>query len=350
MDYADYTTEDFAADESFQAYILGTDATASSFWLSWQQQHPAKTAELNEAGELVRLLTTQRRRVVPAAVQQQELAKLLYAINQPNAPRPWRLRLRHIRVAAATLCLVLLTSVSYWLWQSPAKPSQLARYTTHFGQQRRITLPDGSVVVLNGNSTLETASHWEQVGRREVWLTGEAYFEVNHLASKNVREVASAPSRLQFQVHAGDVDVTVLGTKFNVNSRGEHTQVVLNSGKVQLDRHAVFHTEHVLLKPGELAEYSAPARSLTTKTVNASSYSSWTHGYLTFDHTPLADIIPLVQQTYGLNLTVTDKNLLRQQVTGSVPNDNAEVLLAALSKALNVKISRAGNEVQLLPL
>ncbi|WP_324680711.1 FecR family protein [Hymenobacter sp. GOD-10R] len=350
MDYDDYTTEEFAADESFQAYSLGTDATAREFWLKWQQQHPAKTAELNEASELVRLVAGQRRRVVPMAVQQQELAKLLHAINQPPAPRPWRLRLRHIRVMAATLCLVLLAGVGSWLLQGPTKPSQLARYTTPFGQQRRITLPDGSVVVLNGNSTLETAARWPQAGRREVWLTGEAYFEVNHLAPKSVRNVASAASRLQFQVHAGDVDVTVLGTKFNVNSRGEHTQVVLNSGKVQLDRHAAFHTEHVLLKPGELAEYSAPARSLATKTVNASAYSSWTHGYLTFDHTPLADIIPLIQQTYGLNLTVTDKNMLRQQVTGSVPNDNAEVLLSALSKALNVKVSRTGNQVQLLPL
>lgn len=353
MPHAYHTTEDFATDESFQAFVFATDPVAVSFWQAWRQQHPAQEPAVQQAVALLQLLAAARPAQVAEETRQRELTRLLAAVRTaPPAPQPWLLRARQGRRlrSVAVLLLLVLASVSYWFLAPGRKPAERLRYTTRFGQQRTITLPDGSVVTLNANSTLETAAHWQPGQSREVWLQGEAYFNVIHKAGPTVKSIATAPAATTFRVHAGDLNVTVLGTKFNVNNRGEYAKVVLSSGKVQLDRRTGLRHEEVLLKPGEMAEYSPRSKNLQLKTVNPQAYSSWTDGYLTFDHSSMAEVIQVIRQTYGLRVSVTDESLLRQQLTGSLPSNNADVFLQALAKALRLEVARTGDTVQLRPL
>ena len=147
------------------------------------------------------------------------------------------------------------------------------------------------------------------------------------------------------------LQVTVLGTTFNVFNRpGTLNQVTLNSGQVLVVHPTLFGHEDALLAPNELVEYRPVHHHLEKRPVVAANYSTWVHGTLKFDHTPLANILQLLHDTYGLTVTVDDPALLGQTVTGSLPSQNASVLLQALAESLGMRAQRSGNSVRLLPL
>ncbi|HEX8350609.1 MAG TPA: FecR domain-containing protein [Hymenobacter sp.] len=345
-----YSTEELLADESFQAFVFDTDAEAVRLWHTWISQHPDQEAEFYQAVELLQLLTANRP-LAPTGLKHNELQKLLRVMEQeptqPSFRLMTRLRARKQRTLAALGVGLLLTLGGGAWWLRATSSPDMVGYVTRYGEQRRILLPDGSKVVLNANSTLKTAKNWESGRSREVWLSGEAYFSVTHKAAPTVKAIDSAPQNVKFIVHSGSLEIAVLGTKFDVFSRNHETRVVLSSGKVQLSRRTNGQDEKVLMNPGELVEYTSPRRQPVTRVVNAAHYSSWTSGKLSFDDNSLAQIIRLLHETYGLEITVADPSLLAQKVSGSVPSRDADVLLMALSKSLDMKVIRTGNQIRL---
>ena len=353
MNYTAYSTEDFLADESFQSFVIGHDADAVQFWRSWIVQNPAKLPEFDEAVALLQLLATRQPQPLPEALKQEEAAKLWHAMHPPVAPRAQpalRVGRRARRWASAAVAALALGFAGVGLWQhaTPTAPAWTS-YTTHAGEHRVVTLPDGSRVTMNANSTLKLATSWQPGHAREVWLAGEAFFAVRHTAPVQLKAVAAAPANVKFTVHAGPLDVAVLGTQFDVLNRPGKTKVVLKSGQVQLRHQAAGRTEEVLMKPGELVEYrpAAPAAPLVKRVVNPTLYAAWTTGHLDFNDTPVAEIITLLEDTYGLEITVGNPTLRQQKLTGSVPNHDVDVLLNAFSKSLDVSVRRDGNHVWL---
>ncbi|GAB3855148.1 hypothetical protein GCM10028822_25990 [Hymenobacter terrigena] len=349
MDFTRYSVDDFVVDESFQAFVARADSEAGRFWQAWLSEHPEKKAEADEAFALVQGLRQARPYPLPDELLPQELQRLRQALNIPAA-RP-QLRVQRRRVLAGTLALLLLlVGLGWWQWLRPAVPAGKAeRFATSTGQQRRLTLPDGSVVVLNGNSTLTTAAQWNTTSPREVWLTGEGYFQVTHLAPPSVIDIAGAPANVKFVVHAGGLNVAVLGTEFNVNSRPGSTKVVLSSGKVAVERQALLTRENLLMQPGDLVETSAVQPGLTRRHVQPALYTGWTEGRLKFDQTPMREVVQLLRDSYGMQVDVADPAILHQTVVGQVPTTTPDVLLDALAKSLEIKVTRKGNHVRFLP-
>ena len=125
---------------------------------------------------------------------------------------------------AASVLLVICTGI--WYFKS-GTATNTNLYKTDFAQIKHITLPDGSKVTLNANSELKLSLDWSDKGDRQVWLDGEAYFEVEKKPATHQK----------FVVHTKDIDVEVLGTKFNVNTRHEKAIVSLEEGKIKLSLH-----------------------------------------------------------------------------------------------------------------
>ncbi|WP_223648812.1 FecR family protein [Hymenobacter psoromatis] len=349
MEFTRYSVNDFLLDESFQAYVADGDSAAGLGWQAWLREHPAKQAEAAQAYALVRALYQAQRPALPPGLEDAEFQRLQQAIRPALAPPRLRSQ-RRLRVLASTLTtmvLLMALGLAWWQWQRPAAmPSATVRYTSGAGQQRTVTLPDGSVVVLNANSTLTAAARWTATSPREVWLTGEGYFRVTHLAPRPVADIAAAPAPVKFVVHAADLSIAVLGTQFDVNSRAGATKVVLTSGKVAVERQTLLTREHLLMQPGDLVETSVAQPHLSRRAVPSALYSAWTRGFFEFHQTPVRDIMQLLRDTYGLRVSVADSAILRQRVSGAVAVTKAELLLPALAEILDLQVTRTGNTVR----
>jgi transmembrane sensor len=347
MDYTNYSITDFVADESFQAFVANADSDAGRFWQAWLAEHPAQKVEADQAYALVQGLGPNQLYPVPAQLKHQELLRLRQAL-RTSSTQPWLSWQRRTRLLVGTSAAALLAVVGWWQWPTTTGPT--TQYLAGPNQQRTLTLPDGSVVVLNGNAMLTTAAQWPTAAPREVWLTGEAYFRVTHRAAPAVRDIAAAPASAKFVVHAGGLDIAVLGTQFTVNNQPTSTKVVLNSGKVAVDRHAWFTRENLLMQPGDLVETSTAAPSLARRHVQPALYSAWTQGQLQLQQTSVRDIVQLLRDNYGWQVQVTDSALLHQTLTGVLPANNSDLLLPALAKSLGVQVTRTGNLVRFQPL
>jgi ferric-dicitrate binding protein FerR (iron transport regulator) len=233
-----------------------------------------------------------------------------------------------LRFAAVFACIFLFSGLIYSLYYA----DHLQSYSTEFGEIESVTLPDQSVVVLNGNSTLKYYPNWDTDDDREVWLDGEGFFSVVHTRNHS-----------KFVVHTSeDFNVQVLGTEFNVYNRKRGTRVVLNSGKVRLN---IRDHDNINLQPGQLAEFKDNPAKYTIKEVDPDLYSSWKNKKFTFKNTDLREVIIILEEVYGLSVMVQDKKFLNQKISGSVPGDDLDNLLFGLSETIDLKIKREGNKL-----
>lgn len=231
---------------------------------------------------------------------------------------------------AATL--LILMSVALW-WYNAS--NHVLEIRTAFGEQRIITLPDQSTIVLNGNSVLRYAADWNEHSSREVWIEGEGFFSVIHTKSHQ-----------KFVVHGvRDLNVEVLGTKFNVKTRECNSEVMLAEGKVKLELGGSDTTRTVFLKPGELA--TVKNKKLSTQSVNQQRYTSWVANKLFFERTPLRDLSIVLRDTYGLTVTFSDPELETRELSGEISAATADEILYAVGETLDLKIEHDGQRVKI---
>lgn len=236
------------------------------------------------------------------------------------------------KVAAIFIGLVILSGFAYTLLFN-----NMVTYSTAYGQTREITLPDNSTVILNGNSTLAYEDNWSNGEPREVHLDGEAFFSVVHKESDQ-----------KFIVYTSErFNVEVLGTKFNVSKRESGTRVVLNSGKVRLNFKESEEEKHVVMKPGELVAFKDEPSDYIKKEVNTEVYSSWKDNKLVLDNTSLREILRRIEEDYGLEAKIADKDLLDQKVSGSMPADDIDNLLKNIAVTYEIKIVKNKNSLEI---
>jgi transmembrane sensor len=237
------------------------------------------------------------------------------------------------RIAAVFIGILMSSVLAYYLLK---KREEVVSYTTGYGQTAKITLPDSSVVTLNGNSSLTYISGWNAEIPREVWLKGEAFFSVTHTRNHQ-----------KFKVNTSDrFSVEVLGTEFNVYNRSTKTQVVLKSGKVTLNVEEPAKQNRITMQPGELVEFKDNPSQFVKRGVNAEVYSSWINKKLILDNTSFREIASLLEETYGLSVVVPNESLYQERFSGIVPCENAGMLLNALALSFNLTVQKKGNQVR----
>jgi transmembrane sensor len=232
---------------------------------------------------------------------------------------------------AASIALLLVAAIAFFVYQQRLN---LKVYTTAYGERRTVSLPDGSEVVLNGNSTLQYHDNWENQDRREVVLTGEAYFKIVHTARHQPMRVTTD----------GLFSVDVLGTQFSVSSRKAGSRVVLNEGKVQCNLGNA-PSDTLILAPGQLLSFTSDPKMYIRKAVDADMYSSWTKQKLILQNTPLVEVFQMIEDTYGYEVKVHQPEILQREMSGSVPMENLDVLLEGVSVVCHVRIQKKGQEL-----
>ncbi|WP_333818843.1 FecR family protein [Ohtaekwangia sp.] len=231
---------------------------------------------------------------------------------------------------AASISIIVIVSF-LWLYHS-----NTIEYKTGFGEKLTVVLPDRSTVILNGNSCVRYAKGWNEENTREVWIEGEGFFSVQH--TKNHQK---------FIVHAArQLNVEVLGTKFNVKARSQKIEVMLAEGKVKLDladktnAHASYY-----LHPGELA--TVHNDSFSMRPVQQANHIAWLKNKLLFDETSLGDIAEILEEAYGLHIAFQQEELKNRKLSGEISSATAEDILKAISETFNLTVTRNGQNVTL---
>lgn len=216
----------------------------------------------------------------------------------------------------------------------PAEESVALRTVTTPPAQRAVfRLPDGTRVVLGVASTLRHPVDFAQ--SREVFLEGEAYFEVTHDA------------RRPFVVRAGELVAEDLGTEFVVRAYpGEpNPHVVVREGRVEL-RSAADSAAARVVAPGELGRLDAGAP--VVEPADTAAHFAWTEGVLVFARTPLREALPQLGRWYGLKFRLADTSLGSLPLSGSFELQLSDDALDALAATLGLRKVRRGRVVTLL--
>lgn len=191
------------------------------------------------------------------------------------------------------------------------------------GGEYRLQLSDGSVVFLNSESCLKYPVVFSQE-KREVYLEGEAYFEV-------------APDEDHpFVVHASGLIVNVLGTEFNVMAyrNEERAEVTLVHGKVGVRSDG----GSVVLRPDEQLVYHYSTNNQIIHQVGASKYISWTEGVLTFDGMSLEDLTNKLSRWYDVEFFFTSEQLKTLKFTGAFMKYNGiQYVLSLIGETTDVQ-------------
>lgn len=235
-----------------------------------------------------------------------------------------------VRVAAA----IALVLVAVFVLQYVQRDNWLMEEAMA-GEIRTVELPDGSLVTLNGNSSIRYTRDWWVDTLRTVYLQGEAYFRV-----KNFNDGTT-----KFHVVTPDLTVEVLGTSFNVNAWQAKTSVFLEEGqvKVKLDQEA---GRELNLEPGEVVRYSAKDKVLVPpQTIATALEVSWKQGVLEFEETPLQQILERLTTPNSLSYTIISDELSQREFTFRVPTEDLEVALEVLSRLTGTEIEKIGTEL-----
>jgi transmembrane sensor len=322
-DYKAYTLADLINDEAFILWVLQPDETADTFWQDVQNTYPALSPVILSAREIV--LSMRFETDVLDTTEQQQIWQNIEAktvsIKKANRIIPIWYRYAAAAVVVGILfCIGILYSVN-----------QKVNIEAPYGQLKNITLPDGSIVTLNANSTIKYDKNWDNNEIREVWISGEAFLKVNHL-----HKTGAIQNHERFIVHTGAVNVEVLGTSFNVNDRRGRTEVALLEGKISLDLKTGTN-KPLILAPGDIAEYANG--KLVKKPINVAEYASWKDGKLYFRNVPVGKIFDYFEDIYGYKAVVDDPKILEKRLSGTLSAKDRDVLFKAIGITLNINIS-----------
>ena len=246
-------------------------------------------------------------------------------------------------VAAASVILILGVGITFWystrdgdssaffVQQAPTK----TLFQTTDAQTKSIILPDGSRIQMNRGTKFSYATHAFNRKQREVWLEGEAFFEV----AKNKEK--------PFIIHTGAMQTTVRGTSFNVKAYPQLAENVVSvrSGKVEVSNRNQMLA--VLTKNKQLTFHST-TRHFQTNDMDWENAAGWTDGKLVLCNANVKELQFRIKQTFNANLTI-EGSLLEGAMFNSSFNKGTGLkdILERICALYNVHYEVSGNIIRI---
>jgi ferric-dicitrate binding protein FerR (iron transport regulator) len=199
------------------------------------------------------------------------------------------------------------------------------------GAEYKLVLADGTRVFLNAATTLRYPDRFTG-DAREVFVEGEAYFEVTPDAGR------------PFTVHAGEMDIRVTGTSFNVNARAGKGKLVatLVEGKIL----AVFRGAETEVAPGQQVTCDRESGAVERASVDTRLHVAWKEGYYRFENMPLGDLMDLFELWYDIEVSFEDRRSRELEFTGSLKRyDDISFLLKRIEYTKDVEFIIDGRRV-----
>ncbi len=353
-----YTVEELMLDESFVSWCLNDNTKISSHWQTIIKENQSQAEVFNEAKELIKLLhgglskNEVNRQIEKVRLQLQERKKMqmdeettsgqeIVLSSNFTVTKDGRIKrnlFRVLTISAAAACLFFLMIWGFSaikntddLIANEFKPGII--FQSALGQRRNVTLPDGSEVILNSNSNLTLGANFNE-SRRDVKLTGDAFFKIAKNASK------------PFVVLANEIQVVALGTEFYVHgnhNNNEEAKIDLLEGKVQVETNdKASAKKNLILLPGESAKTDDGIN--LHKTIFDKTYlEDWINGNILFDNIPVTDAFEKLQSWYDVEIKVDNEGLKNYKVSGEYNNATVQDILKVICFSINKKFIISGN-------
>jgi transmembrane sensor len=353
-----YAVEDFMCDDHFIKWVYSPDPLSSAYWEEIIRKYPSKKGEIEHAKNL--LLAIQ---VKPVAIDENALnqlhGRILRNIDGPIIQESFRMEekllndddtssFKYWKIAAVITGLV---AVSFFILNLNPKNenninSGTAKVTheysmTHLeeqvipkGRRSMLQLADGTIVWLNADTRIEYAKDFTNRPTRDVYLKGEAYFEV------------AQDKEHPFIVHTEKVAIKVLGTSFNVKAyeMDPNIETTLIEGKVLIEQ--ADKKGNINLIPNQRAVFNKKKQKIAIETTAITeSYTSWKNGVLSFDDQPFSEIKPVLERWFNVRIHIENAESLDCRFTAKVNNKSLEEVLDLFKASDTISYRIEGREV-----
>ena len=230
-----------------------------------------------------------------------------------------RSRFSWMKIAASVILIAGLGIAAYYLFNNNSATKEIIAQTTQ--NVLTDTLSDGSVVTLNRQSTITYPSKFKG-NKRAIALKGEAFFNV-------------APDKKKpFIISVNDVQVTVVGTSFNIKSENGNTEVVVETGIVQVERSG----KTVELIAGEKIVMAANDSIATKEAVSDKLYNYYRSKEFVCDDTPLWKLVQVLNEAYDAKIIIGRKELNEMRLTTTFYNESLEKVLEVIHLTFDITI------------
>ncbi|WP_236973665.1 FecR family protein [Membranihabitans maritimus] len=317
-----WTVEKLVDDESFVHWVKGTNDEAVTRWEEWRRTHPEYREVMDRAKLIVEGINLRS-----GYLSQKEVAEK-WDIIQGHILEKERNTFFSIKnlMRVASIIVVLIIGGLYGYnqyWNAEVV------YASDFGERKTIDLPDGSSAELNANSEIS----FVRKAPRNVKVIGEVFFDVRK----------DSINHSLFTVNTPDLDIEVLGTAFNVNTRQEKTRVMLERGAVQLK---IKDYGDVSMKPGDLVTYSLQDQKVVREeNVSSKKYTSWKKGIIMLENITVGRALEIMEETYGVEVIFRDSSMIKRTIKGGIPGNDLNLSLDILRKMYGLNIERNENKL-----
>ena len=324
MKYENFDIEDFIADEFFVSWIRQDSKEANLFWQSWLAEHPDKIEKVQKAREII--LNAQPKRIEPS---QKDYTEVLEGILSPNKRLFYEDTTKKGHgifkyAASISILLALLGGLFYFNHiekvENTAAIEEVVMNAKKvpFGQKSTIILSDGSKVKLNAGATLTYPEKFGHSKSREVYLSGEAFFEI-------ARDTARP-----FLIKSKEVTTKVLGTSFNLKEKAGSVSVTVLTGKVKVFTESdTAANDAVFLKPGQQADYNPQSNKIEVSHADLEAVTAWKEDIIYFEQANFKEVASRLEKWYGVKVEL--KRNVDGKFSGRFKNKALKDVLTGLS-------------------
>ena len=245
--------------------------------------------------------------------------------------------------AAAAIAIIVASFFVYTnyskMTSQPNKELAKKEITAGAGERAIYTLRDGSKVVLHADSRIEIPLSFNK-NKRELYLEGEAYFEVTHNKNK------------PFIVNAENSFTRVLGTKFLVMAwpdEKNEVDVIVTEGRVALGAESqkdVNNPNEAVITKNQRGHISQTGIPEVTTSVDVNWQMGWVEGKLTFENKPLSEIIPKLETWYAIDIKTTSDQIGNKKLTAEIDyTQPMDEVLKGIALSLDLTFNKEGRKV-----
>lgn len=311
-------------------YLLGeanaVEKTETEAWVTADLKNAKKLADL-------RIILETSRKLAVSSPLNEEQAWSNFKVRKekhtqdPILLKPVGARYSWLRIAAA----VLLVSAAGWMYSYLDHPGMEMLTVSSTEKFITDTLPDGSIVHLNKNSSITYAKNF--IKHRNIILKGEAFFEVKH-------GIKSA-----FTVSVNDVLVRDIGTAFNVKANLGKTEVIVEEGVVEVSKAA----KTIRLNENEMVNIKNGNEEMTVEKSPDHLYNYYRSKIFTANNTPLDRLVKVLNEAYGADIRIDNKTLSQIPITVTIRWDRplSDILEIIRETTPEIRIEKTGSIIHI---